>query len=569
MEVSEAPQSSIKRVVMKEPEPGTKKVYLEVMGETMKEGGKPFPNEVEKTPEQIEVINLVNKASDNFLSSLGLPAFTVPPENIHVVKEFENDGDLGGRFFADQQLAVVAEGRNLIEFANFVTHELLHFKSYGVMQLTPGQETLDFQYRGGFSAHSRDSQQPFFRTVDEALTELATQRVLEGLKKEKPSVLAKEIQVTEFLSQPIPPHERERFLFVESLPPDHPMRENGKTLQTHEYHYPEDRASLDMLVEKLFEKNSNQFSNKEEVLNLFLKGKFQGNFLQVGKLIDSTYGKGTFRNLGIISQSSEGFRLFVDALPSGSQDTESPEQRTLYRGVWADKIKDGDTLPVGGSIFSDELDIMLDIDTAWMDQETEGFTNERINEVFAASNREKFEKWAGENNINVDLDLDTLHRLYQVQMKMRKLLKVGDESVARERKDLYLKDRRAKLSDFIGRSECAEQAAVGKLLLDKLGVKSTLMEGVHVDSKDDYPSDHSFLIVDDPQGEGSLIFDIARPKASVDGFPRILRSDKKIDYSIFEGKNNYVIPVKDIYSGTTLYYGVGHSSLLQDVNFAE
>jgi hypothetical protein len=107
------------------------------------------------------------------------------------------------------------------------------------------------------------------------------------------------------------------------------------------------------------------------------------------------------------------------------------------------------------------------------------------------------------------------------------------------------------------------------LLLDKIGVKSALMEGVHVDGKDEDPNDHSFLILDDPYGDGSLIFDIARPKASIKGYPRILRSDKKLEYSTFKGKNNYVVPAKDIYNGTTLYYGVGHSSLLQDVNFAD
>jgi len=241
--------------------------------------------------------------------------------------------------------------------------------------------------------------------------------------------------------------------------------------------------------------------------------------------------------------------------------------KPLYRGLWADKIKDGDEIHVGGSIFSDDLDVFLEVDTSWMSDKIKTFTRERIDEVYDSTNREIFTDWLEKHGIKIDPKLfnDLLH----VQMKMKALLAVNDEPVANKRKDHYLSNRRAKLSDFIGQSECGEQAVVGKLLLDRIGVESSLMNGVHVDNKNDYPIDHSFLILDDPQGEGSLIFDIARPKASIDGFPRILRTDKKLSHSTFEGKNNYVVPAKDIYNGTTIYYGVGHSSLIQDVNFAD
>ena len=239
----------------------------------------------------------------------------------------------------------------------------------------------------------------------------------------------------------------------------------------------------------------------------------------------------------------------------------------LYRGVWADRIKDGDQIPVGGSIFSDELDIIMEVDTEWLKDKTVNFTREKLDELYNSDNGQLLKKWVEDNGIKVDPMI--LHHLLYVQNKMRALLEVGDESVAVARKDLYLSQRRAKLSEFVGQSECAEQAVVGKLLLDKIGIKSTFMEGVHVDSKESDPFDHSFLVLDDLSGEGSLIFDIARPKASVSGYPRILRSEKKLDPTVFEGKNNYVVPAVDIYNGSNIYYGVGHSSLMQDVNFAE
>lgn len=251
------------------------------------------------------------------------------------------------------------------------------------------------------------------------------------------------------------------------------------------------------------------------------------------------------------------------------EDTDSTpsEAKPLHRGLWADVIKDGDQIPVGGSIFSDNLDIILNVDTDWLNGKIENFTKERVDEAFRGENGEKFKKWIEDSGTKIDAE--TLHALFQVLMKMRALLQVNDDTDAMKRTEIYISKAGTKLSEMVGQSMCAEQAIVGKLLLDRIGIKSVLMEGVHVDAKDQEPGDHAFLILDDSQGEGSLIFDIARPKASLNGYPRILRSNRKIDYSVFEGKNNYVIPATDVYNGQTLYYGVGNPSLMQDINFAD
>ena len=57
-------------------------------------------------------------------------------------------------------------------------------------------------------------------------------------------------------------------------------------------------------------------------------------------------------------------------------------ERHLYHGVWADKIKEGDLLPVAGSVAGDNFDKMLEIDTAWMDPRFSNFTPESMREYF-------------------------------------------------------------------------------------------------------------------------------------------------------------------------------------------
>lgn len=245
----------------------------------------------------------------------------------------------------------------------------------------------------------------------------------------------------------------------------------------------------------------------------------------------------------------------------------NPDIRPLYRGAWADKMKDGDRIPVGGNILSDESTVSLVIDTSWLDNKAQSFTRERIDEVYKSTNEKIFTEWIEKHGIKIDPKL--FNDLFMVQTKMKEVLEVGKEPVSKARGDHYFSRGNPKLSEFIGKSECAEQVAVGKLLLDKLGIPSALMCGVRLDKKTNDPSDHAFLILDDPQSDGSLIFDIARPKASIEGFPRILRTNKKLEYSTFEGNNNYMVPAQDVYNGTTFYYGVGHSTLMREIDFAE
>ncbi len=247
------------------------------------------------------------------------------------------------------------------------------------------------------------------------------------------------------------------------------------------------------------------------------------------------------------------------------------EIKPLYRGVWADKVKEGDLLPVVFGEDNETATSFLEVDTSWMDSKIEAFTRERIDELYKSESGQALEKWVKGNGFKIDPEL--YNALFYVQMKMKQLLTVSDkQNTESERDKLYFSKDIVKLSELVGRAYCAERAVVGKLLLDKIGIKSSLMGGVHVDGKNYGRGAHAFLILDDPDGDGSLVFDIGRQIPSNDeGFtpPRILRSEKKLEYSTFEGKENYVVPAKNIFEDTTYYYGVGNDTVLEHVIFAD
>jgi len=70
---------------------------------------------------------------------------------------------------------------------------------------------------------------------------------------------------------------------------------------------------LDVLSNKLFEKNQDKFQSESEVKEIFRKSRFTGDLLELGRLIDKTFGKGTFRKIGEINDDKQA-RKFIKNL---------------------------------------------------------------------------------------------------------------------------------------------------------------------------------------------------------------------------------------------------------------
>ncbi|MBI2674296.1 MAG: hypothetical protein HYX22_00960 [Candidatus Yanofskybacteria bacterium] len=62
--------------------------------------------------------------------------------------------------------------------------------------------------------------------------------------------------------------------------------------------YGSQRILLERLINKIFEKNKEKFNNPSEIAQLFIRAAFEGRLLPLARLIDETFGKGSFRKLG-------------------------------------------------------------------------------------------------------------------------------------------------------------------------------------------------------------------------------------------------------------------------------
>lgn len=155
--------------------------------------------ELEKTEEQIEIINLVNEETNKLLEKYGLEKFDITDRNIHLLdknafndtfgKELEkaNINAISG-FAPKGQFAVFSLKENMTKslFAKKMFHEDIHFKSFQTAYVKDGNKVIG---QCGLSLSPKlneDKKDSYFFNINEAVTEELTKRFCNNIVKNHP-----------------------------------------------------------------------------------------------------------------------------------------------------------------------------------------------------------------------------------------------------------------------------------------------------------------------------------------------------------------------------------------------
>lgn len=247
------------------------------------------------------------------------------------------------------------------------------------------------------------------------------------------------------------------------------------------------------------------------------------------------------------------------------------ESKPLYKGQWVERLSQGQVLPVGGSIFSTEMTTKLQLDFDAFEGDAQNYTEEKFREIFKEK-EESFKNWY--KQLNCELDPYLFFILFQVQMKVHQLLAVNPEKPyeAPGRAEVYQHNKSPRLSEFKGKSECAERAALGQWLLQRLGVDSAFMSGITMENAvdtDEYAGPHAWLMIkyqDEPLNY--LVFDVARPK-SQQSLPRILKGSVPLNYDTFKGKRDGLVQATEVFQDKKLWFGVGEPMVARSHNIIQ
>src|SRR3989338_2888922 len=238
--------------------------------------------------------------------------------------------------------------------------------------------------------------------------------------------------------------------------------------------------------------------------------------------------------------------------------------KKIHRGMWADRLEIGDELPVGGSVFSDELIIKLQLDFDSFNGQLDNYHSpQKLSELYA-QNRQSVTDWLTKGWSKVDPYLFFVANT--VQRKVQTLMDVKPESPASDLERIArFKDNKAKLTDLRGVAMCAEQASLGQYLLQNVlqeGYTSAYMSGVETNSPTSDLRNHSFIVIKDPKTR-TYIFDIERPRSG-NNLPRILETDALFNYELVGQTKTLLVGATEVLQCGRLYFGVGNPMLEQE-----
>lgn len=255
--------------------------------------------------------------------------FGVPPlgwtkDNLHTSGAvFPDNPDGTGVFLTKEQQIWIIENNSLLAspFDNLktITHELLHAAGYNALQVDDvGGVKHEATYRGGLLVSERSGatnsseKKVFFRNFNEAVLEEMTK----GLMKECVDPILETHQrflneeLTRLRNDPeqtsVPRDEVDDIAYIQDL--------WGGDFRYVLYTYGEPRRIYGKLYEKLFLANQKEYNSVEAVRDLAYRAVMQGNLLPLAKLIEKTFGVGTFRSLGEADADLEKLEAFVDSL---------------------------------------------------------------------------------------------------------------------------------------------------------------------------------------------------------------------------------------------------------------
>lgn len=276
-----------------------------------------------KSPEELEIIGLANEETNKLRKKFGLSELNISPKNIYLVpynapwpKNYEKSDSY---YVAPGQFSVVREPSveqlrdSRLILAENVLHEMLHFKLYNSLKKLENYPMYK-PYRVGLEIYERDdSSRSYFGNLDEAITEELTIRLLSKVVKHP--LFKKDLEQTK----------KAKELFVNK------KTENGESLvrgsefyiyfdeensmlQAAHYTKERERKSLNKLIEKIYQKNIDKFKSKDEVFYLFVQAVVTGRIIGLGRVIDNTFGKGTFRKIAEADQDINQLEELIESL---------------------------------------------------------------------------------------------------------------------------------------------------------------------------------------------------------------------------------------------------------------
>lgn len=265
-----------------------------------------------KTEEEKKtIIDILAKMPD-FIERYGGTPIDITLDHIHILDSEKLDEDIrkkldmtkdeygGGGYKLSSQLIYIIDSGNNLYNAQAIVHEIIHFNSFQSIELTGKGKKISSVRRIGFEIRRKDKKEVFFREVNEAITEELAKRFDIQYFEDVP-VISDEVKERNSIKKQFKDKGDDIARIIKASPNE--LDKNKTNFTVEYYSYMKNREDLNQDIVNIYEKNKNErnkhgeliFNSAKDVFDVFAKAVMTGNLLEVARLLEKTYGKGSFR----------------------------------------------------------------------------------------------------------------------------------------------------------------------------------------------------------------------------------------------------------------------------------
>lgn len=280
--------------------------------------------EYPKSEKELALINFANIETSRLLQEAGIEPYDVPVENYHIMppeiyKKAAGGGGTATTFNKKQVIIFDAQHfrDNPVNFGAVALHESLHLKSHFSMEVqeegdrvqkTPYREGVTIKALQSHGLHGKYHQH--FAGLHEGIVAETEKRLL-GKLLDLPELTREK----EWLISDEAKEMRKNIAEKNKIPEDDIIWVGKKGTNDWEtVSYLQQRNVLNYVCTEIQKQLSDQYQSADDVYKIFLNAQFTGKLLPIARLVEKTFGEGSFRLLGNMDTERQSGVLHLESL---------------------------------------------------------------------------------------------------------------------------------------------------------------------------------------------------------------------------------------------------------------
>lgn len=280
--------------------------------------------EYPKSEKELALINFTNIETSKLMEEAGIESYDIPSENYHIIppelfNKISRPTANATTSYVEQGIVFNAKDfrNNPVFFGSVALHEALHLKAHLTMQVEEKDGGVKrTPYRKGVSVSAlqrhghHGKYHEHFAGLHEAIVAETQKRYtgklldLPELKKEK-----------EWLTSDAAAEARKKLAEKKEIPEDEIIWIGERDKDDYRLHaYLAQREVLNYVYSEIQKEFPDQFKNIDDIHRVFLKAHFTGQLLPIARLVEKTFGEGSFRLLGNMDTDQASGVLHLESL---------------------------------------------------------------------------------------------------------------------------------------------------------------------------------------------------------------------------------------------------------------